>query len=292
MMWEAFRRTVEDGAGRIELDSRVVGIQHDGQRVCSVAVERRGRRLTYPVGHLISTMPIRDLVDGLSPQAPVEVLNAAHRLRYRDFITVALIVDQETVFQDNWIYIHDPAVKVGRIQNFKNWSPDMVPDQSRTCLGLEYFCSEGDETWNLSDAGLIALAKAELGALGLAPVDRVIDGTVVRMHKAYPVYDEGYEAALDLVRRYLAGFGNLQLIGRNGMHKYNNQDHSMVTAILAVRNLFGEHHDLWAINADDEYHEMTTEPASASEAEAISRGDLGRQSASQPLVPTAVNIVK
>jgi protoporphyrinogen oxidase len=288
MMWEAFRRTIEQGGGRIELDSRVVGIEHDGTRIRAVAIERTAEQTTYPVGHVISTMPIRDLVDALCPKPPPEIVAAAHRLRYRDFITVALIIDQESVFQDNWIYIHDPRVKVGRIQNFKNWSPDMVPDQSRTCLGLEYFCSEGDDIWNLPDAGLVELAKEELGFLGLAQVARVLDGTVLRMLKAYPVYDEGYEAALDLVRTYLAGFANLQLIGRNGMHKYNNQDHSMVTAILAVRNLFGEQHDLWAINADDEYHEMTTEPAAASEAEAISRGDLRRLSASQPLVPTAV----
>jgi protoporphyrinogen oxidase len=289
-MWEAFRRTVVDGGGQVELDSRVVGIQHDGNRIRSVAIDRGGERVTYPVGHFISTMAIRDLVDGLSPSPPPEVVNAARRLRYRDFITVALIVDQERVFDDNWIYIHDPRVKVGRIQNFKNWSPEMVPDQSRTCLGLEYFCNEGDETWSLSDASLVELAKKELGWLGLAPIERVHDGTVVRMRKAYPVYDEGYEAALDLVRTYLARFDNLQLIGRNGMHKYNNQDHSMVTAMFAVRNLFGERHDLWAINADDEYQEVQTQPGS--EAEAISSLDLRRLSTTQPMVPSPVKSEK
>jgi protoporphyrinogen oxidase len=183
------------------------------------------------------------------------VQQAARQLKYRDFLTVALIIDRADVFPDNWIYVHDESVKVGRIQNFKNWSPEMVPNASQTCLGLEYFCFEGDGLWTLSDADLIALGTRELEAVGLARGEHVVDGAVVRMPKAYPVYDEGYEDALGVVRDYLAGFDNLQVIGRNGMHKYNNQDHSMLTALLAVRNLCGEHFDIWAVNADDEYHE-------------------------------------
>ena len=191
----------------------------------------------------------------LSPAAPPEVRAAADRLNYRDFITVALILDAPDTFPDNWIYVHDEQVKLGRVQNFKNWSPDMVPDPKMTCLGLEYFCFEGDGLWTMSRRGPDRARHAEMAAIGLIDPAKVVDGTVVRMPKAYPVYDEGYEEALDVVRRYLDGFANLQVAGRNGMHKYNNQDHSMVTAMLAVQNLLGGHHDVWAVNADDEYHE-------------------------------------
>jgi protoporphyrinogen oxidase len=176
-------------------------------------------------------------------------------------MTVALIVQQKEVFPDNWIYIHDPAVRVGRIQNFKNWSPDMVPDPSLTGLGLEYFCTEGDDLWTSPDEALVELAKDEIARIGLVNAGLVVDGHVVRVRKAYPVYDEGYAAALAIVRAYLERLTNLQLVGRNGMHKYNNQDHSMVTAMLAVRNLFGERYDVWAVNAEAEYHELAaTQP--------------------------------
>src|SRR5262249_12804967 len=183
---------------------------------------------------------------------------AARQLRYRDFITVALIVNKRDLFPDNWIYIHEPGLKVGRIQNFKNWSPDMVPDSDKTCVGLEYFCHVGDGLWSLPDADLIKLAREELGSLGLARIEDIQDGTVVRMPKAYPVYDSDYREALRQVREFLQSIGNLQLIGRNGMHKYNNQDHSMLTAMLATRNLLGENHDLWAVNAGDDHHEEFT----------------------------------
>lgn len=262
MMWEAFERDVEKGGGRVELGARVVGLEHQTGRISAVIVEQEGVRRRQPASHVISTMPMRELVRALDPPAPAVVREAAERLRYRDFLTVALIVDQAEVFPDNWIYVHETTVKVGRIQNFKNWSPDMVPEPSKTCLGLEYFCSEGDQLWSLSDAELVDLGRFELATLGLAEADRIVDGTVVRMKKAYPVYDEGYESAVEAVRRHLAGFENLQLVGRNGMHKYNNQDHSMVTAMLAVRNYFGERHDVWAVNADDEYHEEVSRPAS------------------------------
>jgi protoporphyrinogen oxidase len=200
-------------------------------------------------------MPLRELVNKLDPPVPEPVQAAAARLNYRDFLTVALIIDTPALFPDNWIYVHDTRVKLGRIQNFKNWSPDMVPDQNQTCLGLEYFCFEGDGLWTMSDADLLKLGARELEVIGLLGGATVVDGTVVRMPKAYPVYDDGFMEALTVLREYLARFSNLQLAGRNGMHKYNNQDHSMVTAFLAVENLFGEHHDVWAVNADDEYHE-------------------------------------
>jgi protoporphyrinogen oxidase len=211
---------------------------------------------------------------------------AADRLSYRDFLSVALIVDAPEVFPDNWIYIHEESVKVGRIQNFKNWSPEMVPDASKTCLGLEYFCFEGDDLWSMADADLVALAARELAQIGLVRADQVVDGVVIRMPKAYPVYDEGFDEALAVIKAYLASFDNLQLVGRNGMHKYNNQDHSMFTAILAVRNLFGEHHDLWAINADEEYHEEIAERDLDKVGEFA--GEIRELGKSQPEVPRRI----
>ena len=200
-------------------------------------------------------MPLRQLVEAFSPAPPPDVLEAARHLKYRDFFTVALIIEQAEVFPDNWIYIHDPGVKLGRVQNFKNWSPEMVPDPSKTCLGLEYFCFEGDGLWTMADEALIELGRKELGAIGLVDPSRVVDGTVVRMPKAYPVYDRGYEQSLDRVRQYLATFPNLQAAGRNGLHKYNNQDHSMVTAMLAASALMGGKGDPWLVNVEDEYLE-------------------------------------
>jgi len=285
MMWETFQQRVESGGGRVQLGARVVGLEHDGQRISGIVVEQDGARLRQPASHVISTMPMRDLVRALDPKAPVEILAAAERLRYRDFLTVALVVDQSDVFPDNWIYVHETTVKVGRIQNFKNWSPEMVPDPSRTCLGLEYFCTEGDALWSLSDAELVSLGRFELAALGLVDEKLIVDGTVVRMRKAYPVYDEGYESAVETVRRFVQTFENLQLVGRNGMHKYNNQDHSMVTAMLAVRNYFGERHDLWAINADDEYHEEVSQQAPEAQNALVTR-DLAT---TQPRVPRRVS---
>jgi hypothetical protein len=191
------------------------------------------------------------------------VIEAADSLRYRDFLTVALIIDREDLFPDNWIYIHSDEVKVGRIQNFKNWSPDMVPDPKRTALGLEYFVQENDEVWSMDDADLVELGRREVAALNLASADDVIDGAVVRMPKAYPVYDGKYQAALRVIREWLAGIENLQLIGRNGQHRYNNQDHSMVTAVYASQNIMGENHDIWDVNVEDDYHEEQPELGSA-----------------------------
>jgi protoporphyrinogen oxidase len=200
-------------------------------------------------------MPIRSLVRALDPSPPPAVCEAAEGLGYRDFVTVALVLDQENPFPDNWIYVHSPEVRVGRIQNFNNWSAAMVPVPGHTCLGFEYFCTKGDGLWASSDAELIELARRELGELGLADPARVVDAAVVRVPKAYPVYDATYQAHLATIREALDRLGNLTLIGRNGMHKYNNQDHSMFTAMLAVENLRGESHDLWSVNTDLEYHE-------------------------------------
>ncbi|MGH7791549.1 MAG: hypothetical protein ACREOB_04465, partial [Thermodesulfobacteriota bacterium] len=205
--------------------------------------------------HFISSMPIRDLINKFEPAVPEEVLKAAMKLNYRDFLTVVLIVNKRDVFPDNWIYIHDPDVKVGRIQNFKNWSPYMVPDTSKTCLGLEYFCFEGDGLWTMPDHELIELGKKELDTSGLVRGSEVLDGTVVRMAKAYPVYDSTYSESLEIIRQFLSRIKNLQLTGRNGMHKYNNQDHSMLTAMLAAKNILGANYDLWQVNVEQEYHE-------------------------------------
>jgi protoporphyrinogen oxidase len=201
-------------------------------------------------------MPLQNLIRSLKPEPPDQVLAAAGQLRYRDFLTVALIIDVPDLFPDNWIYVHDPKVKVGRIQNFKNWSPAMVPDPKLTCLGLEYFCTVHDDLWSMSDDDLVRLATHELEAIGISQEKMVTDGVVVRMPKAYPVYDEEYLQAVEIIGDYLKQYANLQVIGRNGMHRYNNMDHSMLTAMMAVRNIFGEKHDLWAINADEEYHEV------------------------------------
>ena len=273
MMWDACRDRIEAGGNRVFRGARIVELRHEHSQIHSLVIESNGRRWTQPVSHVISTMPIRHLVRGLNPAVPGEVRAAADRLRYRDFLTVALIVDAPQLFPDNWIYVHDPSVRVGRIQNFKNWSPEMVPDGSVTCLGLEYFCSVGDDLWSQTDEKLIALAAREVEAIGLLNGARVIDATVLRVQKAYPVYDDGFQGALEGVRAWTDRLRNLQLVGRNGMHKYNNQDHSMLTALLAVRNLCGERHDLWAVNADEEYHE---------------EADMRALAASQPLVPRRI----
>jgi protoporphyrinogen oxidase len=280
MMWEAFAREVERLGGEVRLNSKVTRVLHDGNRVDAVEFESGGSRTIQPVANVISTMPLRHLIRSLGDQAPADVREAAGRLRYRDFLTVALIVDQAEVFPDNWIYIHDPAVKVGRIQNFKNWSPEMVPDGSKTCLGLEYFCTVGDEIWSLSEQELIELGTQELGRIGLVDPAKVEGGSIVHAPKAYPVYDEAYEGALAVIKPYINGFANLMTIGRNGTHTYNNQDHSMVTGMLAVRNLLGAKHDLWNLEGQDEYLEEVQEGSE------ISSIDLRDLASTQPMVPT------
>ena len=282
MMWEAFAADVERNGGRVELNSDVVCLHHDGSRILSIDYRKDGVVTNVPAATVLSSMPLRELVAKLDPPAPSAVAAAANRLKYRDFISVAIMIDAPDLFPDNWIYVHDPGVKLGRIQNFKNWSPEMVPDQSKTCLGLEYFCFEGDGLWTMPDEELVKLGGREVAQIGLLGNAKVFDGTVVRMPKAYPVYDEGYEAAVDEVRKYLAQFSNLEAAGRNGMHKYNNQDHSMVTAILAVDNLAGQHHDTWSVNQDDEYHEE------GSQDEADVEADLAALESAQPRVPQAV----
>jgi protoporphyrinogen oxidase len=256
-MWEMARDRIVEQGGAVHLDRRVIQVEHDGSSIQAlVAIDRQGRQTRYTGTHFLSTLPIRDLIKGMNPVAPEAVVSAACSLRYRDFLTVVLIVDRASTFPDNWIYIHDPSVRLGRVQNFKNWSPDLVPDSSKTSLGLEYFCFEGDDLWTSTDQELLMLGRREIAAIGLVAEREVIDGCVVRMPKAYPVYDDDYQKHLAVIRAWLKGFDNLELAGRNGMHKYNNQDHSMMTALLAARNILGlGNFDTWKVNTDAEYHE-------------------------------------
>ncbi|MER3446067.1 MAG: FAD-dependent oxidoreductase [Candidatus Dadabacteria bacterium] len=259
MMWERVANIIKGSNGEIRIGAEVERIICKDRKVDAVEIKTNGGRELVKGTHFISTMPIRELIQKFDPPVPEEVFRAAMNLNYRDFLTVVLVVNNTGVFPDNWIYIHDPDVKVGRIQNFKNWSPYMVPDQNKTCLGLEYFCFEGDGLWTMSDRELIELGKRELEILGLAHASDVEDGTVVRMPKAYPVYDSTYRDSLKVISEFISPIYNLQLVGRNGMHKYNNQDHSMLTAMLAVKNILGANYDLWQVNADQEYHEEIRE---------------------------------
>ncbi len=283
MMWETVAGEVSRGMCQLYTETKVDKIIWSENKVSAVAYTDAGHTHLLAGTHFISSMPVRELIEKLDPRPPSDVIDAAAKLNYRDFITVALIVDVKNLFSDNWIYIHDPDVKVGRVQNFKNWSPYMVPDPNRTCIGLEYFCFEGDDLWETPDRDLIELGKREMEALGLVPAGSVIDGAVVRMPKAYPVYDDHHSAALATIRRFLDGMGNLQVVGRNGMHKYNNQDHSMFTSMLAVKNIMGGSHDLWSVNVDRVYHEEVTAD------EVQWQKDQADLEATQPRVPTVVS---
>lgn len=262
-MWEKAQAFVNTHGGEVRMQTNAVRLLHAGGRVHTVVVQREGKEESLPVTDVISSMPISELMAKLDPPPPAEVLAAAQGLSYRDFLTVVLIVKQREMFPDNWIYIHSPEVKVGRIQNFKSWSPDMVPDPAMSSLGLEYFCTEGDEIWQMADADLIALGKREMGIIGLINPADVVDGTVVRQLKAYPVYNSTYGGYLQTIKEYLLTFSNLQTVGRNGLHKYNNQDHSMLTAMLAVKNVQGEKHDVWEVNTERSYHEEMRVPHDA-----------------------------
>jgi protoporphyrinogen oxidase len=256
MMWERCKELVEQAGSKVLFDTPATRILREGGRATAVVSAVDGADTAYPADHVISSMPFPLLVRAVDPPAPAEVLAAADELAFRDFLTVALVVPESAGFPDNWIYIHDPGVKVGRIQNFGSWSPYLVKD-GRTCLGLEYFVHEGDGVWSSSDDDLVAMATRELAALGLGDPSQVQAGYVVRMPKAYPVYDDTYQRNVDVLRRWLeAELPNVHPVGRNGMHKYNNQDHSMYTAMLTVENIVaGAGHDIWAVNVEDEYHE-------------------------------------
>jgi protoporphyrinogen oxidase len=255
-MWESMTELLRKRGYQILLERPVTRILHDGSGLTAFEAIGPAGLETYEGTDFISSMPIRELVQALDPPAPKPVQEAAARLRYRDFLIVSLVVNRKEVMPDNWIYIHEPSVLVGRIQNFKNWSPDMVPDPDKTCLGMEYFVFENDDVWASPDDKLIDLAKREIAELGLVKPEEIEDGTVVRMPKAYPMYDSGWAKQVATIREYLElRLPNLQLVGRNGMHKYNNQDHSMMTALCAARNIMGAKYNLWAINSEPDYYE-------------------------------------
>jgi protoporphyrinogen oxidase len=263
MMWEAAAAKTKERGGQILMGRELTGLSYDdAQKLWRIEVATAdGERESYTARHIVSSAPVRELLQKLSPK-PISLLHA-RELRYRDFLTVALMINKPDVFDDNWIYIHDPNVKVGRVQNFGSWSPEMAP-AGMTCLGLEYFCFEDDGLWSMSDQDLIALAKQEVAEVGLASAADVIDGCVVRQPKAYPVYDDAYREHMAVIRRDLEqSYPSLHLIGRNGMHKYNNQDHAMMTAMLTARNILaGERiFDIWQVNEDAEYHEAGTSSA-------------------------------
>jgi protoporphyrinogen oxidase len=252
-MWDAMTSAIEAEGGTVRLGAPVERIELAGGRV--VEVEAGGELYTLPDG-VISSLPLREVVMMVHPKPPQKVIDAAQGLRYRDFLTVALVVDGEDLFPDNWIYIHEPGVRVGRIQNFRSWSPWMVPDPTKACVGMEYFCFAGDDLWNMEDDALVELAAGELEKLRLAPRAKVERGYAIRVPKAYPIYDADYAPRVAVIREWLDGIENLQQVGRNGLHRYNNSDHSMLTAMRAVDNLIeGADHDIWAVNAESVYHE-------------------------------------
>jgi protoporphyrinogen oxidase len=256
MMWERCADIVTDKGTKLVMGTAVSRIEHrDGRAVAVTAVGDAGSA-RYECTDVISSMPIGALLRTMEPPVPAEVLAAADGLRYRDFITVALVMPEEDGFPDNWIYINDASVEVGRIQNFGSWSPYMVKD-GRTCLGLEFFVTEGDDMWTKADADLIEQGKREMHEIGLlADPSRVEVGYVVRMPKAYPMYDATYKQNVEILADWLKEHApNVHPVGRNGMHRYNNQDHSMYTAMLSVENIFGANHDVWNVNVEEEYHE-------------------------------------
>ena len=254
MLWESAKNKIDSLGGKILMDSKVTKVQLKDKTVNYCEINNDEKQ--YFANDFISTLPIKELINIIEPTPPSVVIEAANQLKYRDFLTVVLILNEESVFPDNWIYIHEPNVRLGRIQNFKNWSSEMVPQISQTSLGLEYFCNEGDDLWEKKDEELISFGLEEVVQIGITKTASFLDGTVVRMPKAYPVYDENYKKNVLVIRNWLtSNVQNLQLVGRNGMHMYNNQDHSMLSAYYAARNLLGETWDPWLVNADAEYHE-------------------------------------
>lgn len=252
MMWERCAEQFVEAGGEVLMERHVSGIaRHDNK----IQV-RLGHGLAVECTDVISSMAISDLVFSFDPAPPKVVVDAAARLRYRDFLTVALVVPEDDAFPDNWIYVHSPDVRVGRVQNYGSWSPFMVKE-GRTCLGMEYFVSVGDDLWSMDDDRLVKFATRELESLELIGVDQVQEGYVVRYPRTYPVYDSDYAESLGLIRSYLEeSWPEIHPVGRNGMHRYNNQDHSMLTAMLTVENIaLGSSHDVWEVNVDKEYHE-------------------------------------
>jgi len=255
MMWQGFMERIVSGGGELKLQCEVSAIHHENRRITAVEYNNGQVARQLRADHYISSMPIPRLVQLLQPPPPAEVLESAAGLAYRAFIIVILIIDLPEIFPDQWLYVHSSKVRVGRIQNFKNWSRFMVPDQNRTSIGMEYFCNENDRTWKMADAELVTMATGEMEEMGLCRAPLIVDSYVVRQSNAYPVYDSTYRQNLLTIRNYIDNFANLQTVGRSGMHRYNNMDHSMQTGILAAKNCDGEQHDLWAVNEAKSYLE-------------------------------------
>lgn len=259
-MYETLAEKARSMGSKIHLGHRVEKIHHDGHRITGVDVTANGTSFTDTGTDYISSMPLPELVMNMEPPPPKEVGDAARSLRFRALLTVNLLMDLPQELPDTWVYIHDPSVQAGRVQYFANWSPSMVPNPDQSSMGLEYFCWEDDAIWTMDDDQIITMAKKEVAALGLGDPNRVFDAFVVRMPKSYPVYDGQYASHVEVLRTYLAAFDNLQLCGRYGLFKYNNMDHSILTAMYAVENIFGADHDVWKVNDEDDYHEETEAP--------------------------------
>jgi protoporphyrinogen oxidase len=263
MMWDAARDAVVAKGNRVLMGHSFKQLARDTNGNWRMSATRSdGGETVITAKHVISSAPMRELAARIHP-LPGSIPQASN-LKYRDFLTVALMIKSDDLFPDNWIYIHDSKVQVGRVQNFRSWSPEMVPDPSIACVGLEYFCFENDGLWSSSDVDLIELAKKEMAILGLCKAEDVVGGAVVRQEKAYPVYDDEYAANVATMRDELeARYPTLHMVGRNGMHRYNNQDHAMMTAMLTVENIVAGSRvfNIWNVNEDAEYHEAGDEGA-------------------------------
>jgi protoporphyrinogen oxidase len=256
MMWQECLKKIQDSGSTISMGVAAKKLHYNSEKKCWVIND------SLECVHVINSAPLRQTIENITPTPPEHILKAAKNLKYRDFLTVCLIVDEKNLFEDNWIYIHDENVKVGRIQNYKNWSPHMVPNETQSGLGLEYFCFENDNLWNLDDGELAELAKRELVYLGLVKEEAIKDYYIIRQKKAYPVYDETYKENIALIKDFLdSNYPNLHMVGRNGMHKYNNQDHSMLTALATVKNIISNDKSLdpWKVNTDTQYHEQKSQ---------------------------------
>ena len=255
-MWEMCADQIEEQGGSVECNKWVSKVHRDGMRVTAVDVHSKDGTVERVEGdEFVNSMALSELLNAFDPPPPQEVLDAANNLKYRDFLIVTLVLNRADPFPDNWIYVHSPEVKVGRIQNFRAWSAHMLPDPDTASIGMEYFCQQNDELWDMSDEDLRTLASKELAQLGLANEEDVIDAAVIRQPKAYPVYDDKYKSALDTISAWINELENFQTVGRNGLHRYNNQDHSMLSAMLAARNILGEKNDVWDVNVERSYHE-------------------------------------
>jgi len=256
--YEKLKDLILTQGGQFTFGKRVIGVNHDGKKIISIEFQNKndGLREELPVDYMFSSIPLTLLLRFLNPRPPEDILTCAQKLSFRSFLAINIILDKEHVFKDQWIYVHSPEVRLGRIQNYKNWSPAMVIDPKKTSLGLEYFCTEGDEFWNINDIDLVNYAVEELEKIGIAARKYLINGFVVRRENAYPIYSLDYKECIGNIRDYLDRFGNLQTIGRGGLFRYDNSDHALLTGIYAARNFLGEgSFDVWQVNTDREYLE-------------------------------------